>query len=293
MNIKSFDSLKKSVIKVIASLMTVCMVFVFVGNDLDASAANNVYLTAPKMVAETRYDGTDTHPYNRQTNTLTVRWNKVRNATSYQVYIKGGKYKNWTLYKRISNKYNYCTATNLSRATSYYFAVRAVNGRSVGPFSYQLLKTARMNFDSEGWQAMCRIVYHEVGQINDSMWDKPMVYVSDCVVNRFVAAKYGWNNVWVYEYRNYSNIQSIIYNSGGFMSSAGLANDGATYGRVPARVKTAVYGAVYAKPAYKNIQNDMNVYFWCNTGYRPTSSKVAYVFSIPWGYFAVWRSYWG
>lgn len=251
-------------------------------------------LGKPKMIAEKKYDSTDTHPYNKQINTIVVRWGAVKNARSYQVYIKGGKYKNWTEYKTVSSKYTYCTVSGLARATGYTFAVRAVNGKTIGPFSdFQTIKTARMNFDKGGWEAMCRIVYHEVGQINNSTWDKPIVYVSDCVVNRFTSAKYEKNNVWVSTYKNYSNIQSIIYNSGGFMSSAGLTRDGAVYSKVPSRVKTAVYGAVYGIAAYKNIKNDGGVYFWSNTSYKPNSSKVAYVFKIPWGYFNVWRSYWG
>ena len=211
------------------------------------------------------------------------------------MYVKGGKYKSWTKYKTVSAKYTKCTVTGLKRATNYTFKVRAVNGTSYSAFSgNQMLKTARMDFDQGGWEAMCRIVYHEVGQINNSMWDKPMVYVSDCIVNRYSAAKYySGSNAWKSSYRNYSNIQSIIYNSGGFMSSAGLTRDGATYGRVPARVKNAVYSAIYAVDSYKGIKHDYDIYFWSNTSYRPNSYKVAYSYRIPWGYFNIWRSYWG
>ena len=173
-------------------------------------------------------------------------------------------------------------------------AYYVVNGKTTGEFSNtQNLKTARMNFDAAGWEAMCRIVYHEVGQMDSDLWDKPIVYVSDCVVNRYVAAKYGGNNNWSAAYKNYSNIQSIIYNSGGFMSSAGLANDGAVYRRVPTKVKTAVYGAVYDIAAYKNIENDGSVYFWCNRSYYQSDSRIAYTFKIPWGYFNIWTAYWG
>lgn len=255
-------------------------------------ATTKIALAKVKMTGEKKYDSTLTHPYNKQINTLVVRWGKVSNAANYQVYIKGGKYKNWTKYATVKN--NYCTVSKLARQTSYSFKVRAVNGSNTGAFSnVQTLKTARMNFNEAGWQAMCRIVYHEVGKINTSAWDKPIVYVSDCVVNRYVAAKYSGKNEWSSAYRRYNNIQDIIYKSGGFMSSAGLSRDGANYRNVNSRVKTAVYGAVYGIASLKNIKNDNTVYFWSNTSYRPTSSKVAYVFRIPWGYFNVWHKYWG
>lgn len=249
-------------------------------------------LVKPAMIAESKYESSETHPYNKQINTLVVRWKNVKNAKSYQLYIKGGKYKDWTSYKTLSA--NRCTVSGLARGQSYSVKVRAINGTEKGPFSsVQNLKTAKMNFDAAGWEAMCRIVYHEVGQMNDDMWDRPIVYVADCVVNRYVAAKYSGYNNWSAAYQNYKNIQSIIYYSGGFMSSEGLARDGAVYSRVPSKVKAAVYGAVYGIAAYKNIQNDNSVYFWSNTAYYQNSSKIAYQFRIPWGYFNVWRSYWG
>ena len=274
--------------------MTACVALSFIGNDIDASAAN-VTLSTPKMIAESKYESSATHPYGAQTSRLTVRWNAVKNAKHYQIYIKGGEYKTWTKYRTVTSKYTYWTIKGLSRAKTYYFRIRAVNGKTYSEFSKtQTLRTARMNYDNGGWEAMCRIVYHEVGQINDSMWDKPMVYVSDCIVNRYVAAKYLNNyNAWYYSYKNYPNVQSIIYNSGGFMSSAGLANDGAVYSRVPSRVKEAVYSSVYNVASYKNIQHDYSIYFWSNTSYKPNSYKVAYSFRIPWGYFNVWRQYWG
>lgn len=312
MNTKLINNLKKSVVKVSSCLMAACIAVTIVGAEVNVSAAEaettttattttatttvkKVSLSKPKLISATRYENSDTHPFNKQTNTLVVRWNAVKNAKQYQVYVKGGKYKNWTKYKTVNAKYTKCTVTGLKRATEYTFKVRAVNGTSYSAFSgNQLLKTARMDFDRAGWEAMCRIVYHEVGQINNSTWDKPMVYVSDCIVNRYSAAKYySGSNAWKSSYRNYSNIQSIIYNSGGFMSSAGLTRDGATYARVPARVKNAVYSAVYDVTSYKGIKHDYDIYFWSNTSYRPNSYKVAYSYRIPWGYFNIWRSYWG
>lgn len=248
----------------------------------------------PVFAAEQKYDSGVTHPFNRQTNTLNLSWNRAANAKSYQVFVKGGKYKNWTHIKTVNS--TNCTVTGLSRATTYYFIVRGVNGSTIGPNSpYITLKTARFNFDQAGWEAMCRIVYHEVGQTTDSMWDRPIVYVADCVSNRFTAAKYGsYYNNWAVAYRNYGSIQDVIYNSGGFMSSYGLASDGANYGNVSYRVKQAVYGATYAMTAYNGISNDFGVYFWCNRNYYQSNSNIAYSFNIPWGgYFNIWRTYWG
>ena len=54
-----------------------------------------------------------------------------------------------------------------------------------------------------------------------------------------------------------------------------------------------VGSGVYAKTTYKKIQNDYNVFYWCNRSYKQNSSKIAYSFKIPWGYFNIWRSYWG
>jgi hypothetical protein len=77
------------------------------------------------------------------------------------------------------------------------------------------------------------------------------------------------------------------------MSSSQLTKDGAAYKNVPDRVKKAAWGAVYGYTYYKNIKNDYSVYYWCNRSYKINSSKIAYTFKIPWGYFNVWRSYWG
>ena len=129
--------------------------------------------------------------------------------------------------------------------------------------------------------------------MSGSEWYKPIVYVADCVANQYVAAKYTRNAMWRSYYARYNNIQDIIYRSGGFMSSAQLSRDGANYSNVSRRVKQAVFGAVYGKTHLNGIANDYNVYFWCNRSYKTNSSKIAYSFKIPWGYFNVWRTYWG
>ena len=169
-----------------------------------------------------------------------------------------------------------------------------MNGSAASAYSKtQTIKTARMDFNKAGWEAMCRIVYHEVGKMSGSEWDKPIVYVADCVANQYVAAKYTKNAMWKAYYARYNNVQDIIYKSGGFMSSAQLSRDGANYSNVSTRVKKAVHGAVYGKTMVNGIKNDYNVYFWCNRSYKTNSSKIAYSFKIPWGYFNVWRTYWG
>ncbi len=251
-----------------------------------------ITLKAPKFVAEAKYDSAATHPYNKQTSQLIVRYKAVKNAAKYQLYIKGGKYKKWTKVKTTTALK--VKVTGLKRGTTYSFKVRAVNGSVKSAFSStQKLKTAVMNFDKAGFQAICRIVYHEVGGMAGDFWDKPIVYVSDCVVNRFVAAKYTKKGVWASYYKNYSTVQDMIYNSGNFMSSWGLAADGAVYSNVPKRVKLAAYGALYNKAALKSIKNDGTIYYWCNRPYYQSDSRIAYSFQIPWGYFNIWREYWG
>ena len=283
-------SAKSKTVKVLVMFIAVLMTFLVMteGFGADAAAAK---LSTPKMTAQINYGSEFTHPYNKQTNTIKVHWSAVNGATSYQLYVKGGKYKSFKKYKTV--KTTSCTVSGLSRSTSYQFKVKAVNGSAVSNFSKtQTIKTARMDFNKAGWEAMCRIVYHEVGKMSGSAWDKPIVYVADCVANQYVAAKYS-KNMWRAYYARYKNIQDIIYRSGGFMSSAQLSRDGANYSNVSARVKKAVFGAVYGKTTLNGIANDYNVYFWCNRSYKSNSSKIAYTFRIPWGYFNVWRTYWG
>ncbi|MBP3797924.1 MAG: fibronectin type III domain-containing protein [Ruminococcus sp.] len=284
-------TLKKMAV-LLASLLAM-LALTFIGGIKASAATVSGSAAVPSMNKEKTYESSYTHPYNKQIDTIVLHWNKTKNANRYQVYIKGGKYKSWS---------NYCTTTNntvsvkkLDRATTYKFKVRAIYpGNTYSRFSAeQSIMTARMNYDKAGWEAMCRIVYHEVGRINDSMWDKPIVYVSDCVANRFVAAKYENDPLWAPFYKNYYNIQSIIYTSGGFMSDYGLSRDGCNYYNVPDKVKKAVWGAVYGDNCYKGIKNDYDVYYWCNRSYYTSSSKIAYSFRIPWGYFSIWRSYWG
>lgn len=256
------------------------------------TAAKKINLKTPVFVGEAKYDSGATHPYNKQTNQLIVRYKAVKNAEKYQLYIKGGKYKKWTKIK--TTKALKVKVKNLKRGTTYKFKVRAVNGSSKSEFSKtQKLSTAVMDYDVYGYQAICRIVFHEVGGMAGEFWDKPIVYVSDCVVNRFVAAKYTKKGVWASYYKRYNTVQDMIYLSGNFMSSGGLAADGAIYSRVPKRVKVAAYGALYNKTALSGIKNDGTVYYWCNRPYYSADSRIAYSFKIPWGYFNVWREYWG
>lgn len=280
--------------KFLIFIMTLAVMFVMTDlTGIRASALMSTTVAVPKLLEEKTYESSYTHPYNSQIDTIVLHWKKTSGANRYQVYISGGQYKSWT---------NYCTTTadsvtvkDLSRDTSYKFKIRAVyEGNTYSAFSpVQTIKTARMNYDKAGWEAMCRIVYHEVGRINDDMWDKPIVYVADCVVNRFVSAKYCNDPLWTPFYKNYSDIQSIIYKSGGFMSDAGLTRDGCAYSKVNEKVKLAVWGAVYGTASYKGIKNDNTVYYWCNRSYKTNSSKIAYSFKIPWGYFYIWTSYWG
>ena len=287
----SFISAKNKSLKVIVMFIAALMTFLVMteGFSADAAAAK---LGTPKMITQVDYGNEFTHPYNKQTNTIKVHWSKVSGASKYELYIKGGKYKSWKKYKTVKD--TNCTVTGLQRTTFYQFRVKAVNGSAASAYSKtQTIKTARMDFNKAGWEAMCRIVYHEVGKMSGSEWDRPIVYVADCVANQYVAAKYTKNAMWRSYYARYNNVQDIIYKSGGFMSSAQLSRDGANYSNVSTRVKKAVHGAVYGKTMVNGIKNDYNVYFWCNRSYKTNSSKIAYSFKIPWGYFNVWRTYWG
>ena len=77
------------------------------------------------------------------------------------------------------------------------------------------------------------------------------------------------------------------------MSDANLARRGATYQRVPEKVKKAVWGAVYGVTFYNNIANDYNIFYWCNSAKAQSSSKIGYGFTLPWGgYMYIWRQYW-
>ncbi|MBO5559969.1 fibronectin type III domain-containing protein [Ruminococcus sp.] len=291
----SFIYRKKVAFRKIAVLvMTLAVLFVMMDiSGIKASALMSTKAAVPTWIEEKTFDSNYTHPYNSQIDTIILHWNKTKGASRYQVYIKGGKYKNWTRFCTTTR--SNVTAKNLNRATAYQFRVRAVySNNTYSAYSkVQNISTSRMNYDQAGWEAMCRIVYHEVGRINDDMWDKPIVYVADCVANRYVAAKYLNDPLWAPYYRNYGDIQSIIYRSGGFMSDRGLTNDGCNYGYVPNKVKQAVWGATYALPSYKGIKNDYTVFYWCNTSYYQSSYKIAYSFKIPWGYFSIWKEFWG
>ncbi len=245
-----------------------------------------------KLLAEAKYNSGKTHPFKHQISQLNIRWTETEGADSYQVYVKGGKY---AAYTRVADTTDLSyTVKGLERIKTYKFKVRAVSAGAAGKFSkVQTLRTARINYDRAGWKAMCRIVYHEVGGINDNMWDAPIVHVSDCVVNRFEAAKYLDDSTWAPYYAKYKDVQSMIYNSGDFMSDAGLAYDGATYGNCTKTVKKGVYGALYSKVMLSGEKPSKKVFFWSNTSYKPRSRKIAYSYKIPWGYFNVWKEYWG
>ena len=255
------------------------------------------YVNVEKVTirGEIKYDNGNTHPWGAQTNSIKVRWLPVTNAETYEVWVQGGQYKSWTKVKTLKTGQHAYTVKNLKRDTTYKFKVRASASGCYGAYSdVQTLKTGRIDFDEAGWQAMCRIVYHEVGGVNDPMWNEPIVHVADCIVNQYEAAKYLNDPTWAPYYKNYNSVQDIIYKSGGFMSDAGLTADGATYGKTTTIVRNAVYGAVYDKIKVDSIAHDRKIYFWCNTYSYPSSYKVAYVYGIPWGgYFSIWREYWG
>lgn len=286
------DGVTPSLIKIVVAAVSALIIFTFFSAFTASAESDVTKLSKPRLIAEAQYDSAATHPYNKQTTQLIVRYKKVEDALKYQIYIKGGEYEGWTKIK--TTKALKAKITGLERGKTYSFKVRAVNGDVKSPFSEtQKLSTALMSFDKAGFEAICRIVYHEVGKSDKKMWEKPIVYVADCVVNRYVAAKYKKIALWSKYYKKYNDVQSMIYNSGNFMSSASLTYDGAAYSKVTDKVKTAVYGALYNKAALNGIKNDKTIYYWCNRSYYQNDSRIAYSFKIPWGYFNVWTEYWG
>ena len=102
MNTKLINNLKKSVVKVSSCLMAACIAVTIVGAEVNVSAAEaettttvttttatttvkKVSLSKPKLISATRYENGDTHPFNKQTNTLVVRWNAVNNAKQHRL----------------------------------------------------------------------------------------------------------------------------------------------------------------------------------------------------------------
>ena len=254
----------------------------------------NAELKTPVIQPEQTYDTDYTHPWNAQTNSITIHWNAVAGAKKYMVFVYGGQFTKWTEVATTGNVQY--TVTGLKRDTAYTFSVKAVSedGKHSDISAPVSIKTARMDYSAAGWQAMCRIVYHEVGGAAGSFWDKPIVYVADCVTNQYVCAKYTYQGTWSKYYARYSNIESIIYTSGGFASSATLSARGANYCNVSQRVKLAVWGATYGVTYYNNIANDYNIFYWSSSGYAVSSSKLGYSFKTPFGnYVNIWRQYWG
>ena len=277
-----------------SALITVVLIFTLISSDLSASAAAAVKkLSAPKIVPETRYDSAATHPYNKQTNTIIVDWNNVKNAVKYELYIKGGAYSSYTKYKTVTS--SKCTVSGLKLCTNYKFKVRAVNGSVKSAFSPVVtIKTARIDFDQRGWEAICKVVTHEVGGMAGDIWDKPIVYASDCIVNAYYRGKYTNHPIWTPYLKRYTSIQDVLYKSGGYISEQALTNRGVTYSKVPEKVKQAVWGSLYCKAYYKGICNNFSIFWWCNTSTYMTSSKVSYCFKLPWGgYGCFWNQYWG
>ncbi len=250
-------------------------------------------LAKPVIAPEKTYDTDYTHPYGSQTKQIKLHWSAVPGAAKYMVYAKNGQYSDWT--NVVYTAETECTVSGLNRDTEYAFAVQAIDagGKTSQLSDAMNIKTARMDYSAAGWQAMCRIVYHEVGGSSGSMWDQPIVYVADCVVNQYVCAKYTNQGNWAKYYSAYPSVESVIYTSGGFMSDAGLTSRGVTYSTVNDRVKKAVWGAAYGITYYNGIANDYNVFYWCASASVQSDSRIAYGFQIPWGYMYIWRQYWG
>jgi fibronectin type 3 domain-containing protein len=65
---------------------------------------------------------------NLATGQVTLTWDKVPNATAYNVYWSSSPGVNRYNGKKISNAKNPVTITGLKRGNTYYFVVTSVNG---------------------------------------------------------------------------------------------------------------------------------------------------------------------
>ena len=100
-----------------AAIITILAVFIFTGT-ISASAAkkntakttvktvSKVTLSTPKMTPTKTIDSDYTHPYNRQTSQINVRWNKVNGAKGYKVYRATSKKGTYKLVKTTTAKRN-------------------------------------------------------------------------------------------------------------------------------------------------------------------------------------------
>lgn len=291
---KIVSVMSAAVMAMSASVVSASADFVEI-NDTDVLYYSENLLDRVQLKKETKYNDGSTHPWGKQTRSLTVKWYPVEGAVRYQIFAKGGKYKKWTRVKTVFAEKNFYTVGGLKRNTAYQFKVRATTPDEKGEFSAPIkLRTSRIDYDRAGFEAISRIVYHEVGRSSGKIWNEPIVHVADCVVNRYEAAKYLNDPTWSSYYAGYNSVQDMIYYSGGFMSDSGLAADGASFSNVSSIVKNAVYGALYNKATVDSIAHDNNIFFWMNGSAYPTSNKVSYVYNIPWGgYFSIWNTYWG
>ena len=66
-----------------------------------------------------------------------IKWNKARGAKKYQIYMKAGKGK-WKLKKTVKASTRKLKVNGLKWKKTYYFKVRAVNGKKKGKFSIML-----------------------------------------------------------------------------------------------------------------------------------------------------------
>ena len=111
----------------------------------------NAELKTPVILPEQTYDTDYTHPWNAQTNSITIHWNAVAGAKKYIVSVYGGQYTKWTeVASTVCDKY---TATGLKRDTAYSFSVKAVSedGKYSNVSAAVSIKTARMDYSAAGW----------------------------------------------------------------------------------------------------------------------------------------------
>lgn len=77
--------------------------------------------TAKKVLANTKISGSVL-----DTKSITIKWNKIKDASGYKIYRYNSKTKNWDTYKTIRNaNTTTCKVDKLKPGTSYRFKIRA------------------------------------------------------------------------------------------------------------------------------------------------------------------------
>lgn len=259
------------------TITTLCSCMLLLNTSITVNA--QTALSTPKLVAEKLYDvspSNETHPTGKQTSQINVMWKKVSGAKKYEVQVKSSsdsRYKKWKTVKTVTateSATQHYKVSNLKRITNYKFRVRAVSDKTKSKYSStQSINTARMNYSTNDFKAVCQIVYHEVGQSSSNRaWDKPIVLVSDAMINTWVGKQYTKDSRFTGYYKWAKSISDIVYDRGhlgmAWDYNARKSNRDSVYKKIPKKIKNAVYGALYGKTMVGKVANDYYVAYWCN-----------------------------